>query len=92
LRGEKTKGLAFHDPKVLYLSAQNEIIQKIAQAPFEDDHESVADFLHKSLRDTTQSADYIYAQSKIYKSQVTYPAIRFCQAHEIDCRVDLLGR
>ncbi len=27
LRGEKTKGLAFHDPKVLYLSAQNEIIQ-----------------------------------------------------------------
>jgi uncharacterized protein (DUF1501 family) len=79
LRGEKTKGLAFHDPKVLYLSAQNEIIQKIAQSPFEDDHESVADFLHKSLRDTTQSADYIYAQSKIYKSQVTYPVSDFAR-------------
>lgn len=79
LKGEKTKGLAFHDPKVLYLTAQNDLIQKIAQSPFDHNHDSVAGFLHKSLRETTQSADYIYAQSKIYKSQTVYPGSEFAK-------------
>lgn len=79
LKGEQTKGLAFHDPKVLYLSAQNQLIQKIAASPYEHHDDSVADFLHKSLRETTQSADYIYAQSKIYASQTTYPVSDFAR-------------
>lgn len=79
LKGEKTKGLAFHDPNVLYLTAQNEIIQKIAQTSYEHDHDSVADFLHKTLRETTQSADYIYEKSKIYKSSITYPVSDFAK-------------
>ena len=79
LKGEKTKGLAFHDPKVLYLSAQNNVIQKIAHSSYHHDDEAVADFLHKTLRETTQSADYIYEKSKIYKSQVTYPVSNFAK-------------
>lgn len=79
LKGIKTKGLAFDDPKMLYKTAQNELIQKIAKSPYHDHHDSVASFLHKSLRETTQSSDYIYEQSKIYSSQLTYPATNFAK-------------
>lgn len=79
LRGDKMKGLAFHDPKVLYLTSKNERIRKVANMHYDHDEESVADFLHKTLRDTTQSADYIYEKSKVYKSATTYPQSEFAR-------------
>jgi uncharacterized protein (DUF1501 family) len=79
LKGEKTKGIAFHDPKVLYLATQNELIQKISKSGHDLEHDALPDFLHRTLRDTTQSAEYIYEKSKIYKSQVIYPASEFAK-------------
>jgi uncharacterized protein (DUF1501 family) len=79
LKGEKTKGLAFHDSKVLHLSTKNEYIQKILTTDPHHEEHSMAAFLHKSLRETSQSAEYIYEQSKIYKSTVVYPQSNFAK-------------
>lgn len=79
LKGDKTKGIAFHDPKVLFLATQNELIQKISKSEHDLEHEALPDFLHRTLRDTTQSAEYIYEKSKIYKSQIVYPQSEFAK-------------
>jgi uncharacterized protein (DUF1501 family) len=79
LKGEKVKGLAFHDPKILELAAKNRILEQIVRGQFHHDDAHVANFLHKSLRDTLQSADYVYGQSKRYKSQQNYPDTDFSQ-------------
>lgn len=79
LKGDKIKGLAFHDPKVLYLSSKNKNLELISNGNFHHDDDHVAGFLHKSLRETMQSADYVYEQSKIYKSTVTYPNSNFAK-------------
>jgi len=79
LKGEQLKGLAFHDPEVLKLSSNNNHLEKIIQGHFHHHEEHVASFLHKTLRETSQSADYVYQKSKIYKSSITYPLSDFGQ-------------
>jgi uncharacterized protein (DUF1501 family) len=78
LKGDITKGLAFREPKSLQLFAQNPMIRKVASgyAPHTDDNPG-AEFLNKTLAETTQSADYIYEHSKIYKSKRIYPQHEF---------------
>lgn len=78
LKGEKMKGLAFHKPEGLMLATKNPILKKISSAyqPAIDDKHHV-EFLHKTLIDTSQSAEYIYSHSKIYSSQLTYPNHEF---------------
>lgn len=77
LKGDKIKGLAFHDPNILYLSSKNDILRNVSKQMFEVDDHSSLHFLHKTLRETTQSADYIHQQSKIYTSTQTYPNTDF---------------
>lgn len=77
LKGDYKKGLTFRDPSLLHLSSQNRIIREIV-AGYEQHHDHpTVEFLHKTLLDTTQSADYIYKQSKIYHSAKTYPQHEF---------------
>jgi uncharacterized protein (DUF1501 family) len=78
LKGEKTKGLAFREPKSLQLFAANPMIRNAASHYHEHDNEnSSAAFLNKTLAETTQSADYIYEHSKVYKSKRMYPQHEF---------------
>jgi uncharacterized protein (DUF1501 family) len=78
LKGEKTKGLAFRDPKTLQLFAQNPMIRSVSSNYHSHDGENPsAAFLNKTLAETTQSADYIYDHSKIYKSKRIYPQHEF---------------
>ncbi len=78
LKGENLKGLAFRDPNVLHLSSQNPFVRSIA-AHYHERHENntAIEFLHKTLADTTQSADYIYEHSNTYRSQKMYPQHEF---------------
>jgi uncharacterized protein (DUF1501 family) len=78
LKGETMKGLAFREPKSLHLFAQNPMIRNVAADyhPHKDGN-IAAEFLNKTLADTTQSADYIYDHSKIYKSTKIYPQHEF---------------
>jgi uncharacterized protein (DUF1501 family) len=78
LKGEKTKGLAFREPKSLQIFAANPMIRNVASHYHEHEGENPsAAFLNKTLGETTQSADYIYEHSKVYKSKRMYPQHEF---------------
>jgi uncharacterized protein (DUF1501 family) len=78
LKGEKTKGLAFREPQSLQIFASNPLIRNVASHYHEHGDENPgAAFLNKTLAETTQSADYIYEHSKVYKSKRIYPQHEF---------------
>jgi uncharacterized protein (DUF1501 family) len=77
MKGENMKGLAFSQPETLHLAMENKFLRSISSDyQHHDDHPKI-EFLHKTLADTTQSADYIYNHSKIYKSSKIYPTHDF---------------
>lgn len=74
LKGEKIKGLALRNTKMIYQSTRQPMLRKIAEenlSPATTDNS--VDFLHKTLTDTMHSADYLYSQSKIFSSKSIYP-------------------
>jgi len=77
LKGDEMKGLAFRDPALLHLSSQNRMIRGTVSDYKEHHEHPTVEFLHKTLFDTTMSADYIYEHSKIYHSNKTYPQHEF---------------
>lgn len=78
MKGDKVKGLAVKDPKALYQNTHDPFFHAIADQPINQKgmHDEVA-YLHKTLMEATQSATYIYEQSKIAPSKTTYPANEF---------------
>jgi uncharacterized protein (DUF1501 family) len=74
LKGEKIKGLALRNPKMLYQSTRQPMLRKIAEENLSPSNaDNSIDFLHKTLTDTMHSADYLYSQSKIFSSGSIYP-------------------
>ncbi len=74
LKGEQLKGMAFRNPQMLKKTASTPLINSTGKN-YEADaaDKSYLEFLYKTLAETTQSADYIYAKSKIYHSKIQYP-------------------
>lgn len=73
LKGDKLRGLAASDPQRLFASSHDAYFNAIMKNhAVQDDHENV-DYLYKTLAETMSSADYIYKQSKIYRSAENYP-------------------
>ncbi|HEU5364432.1 MAG TPA: DUF1501 domain-containing protein [Hanamia sp.] len=72
LKGENLKGLALRDPKQLYNSSNERYFKEINAAHYHT--EAAADYLYKTLSETMESADYIYAQSRRHPSSQMYPA------------------
>lgn len=68
VKGENINALGVTNPKMLYDSVRS---LKIAEN--KNTGNSSLDFLYKTLADTKSSAEYLYDQSTIYKSDVEYP-------------------
>lgn len=77
LKGDVMKGLAFSRPDILHSSSQNPIIRGVANEYKPDNDHPEVEYLHKTLADTMESADYIYEHSKTFKSQRIYPSNAF---------------
>ena len=73
MKGDIKKGLAFNNPDNLHLAMDNRILRTVSSNYHEDHVHPKIEFLHKTLVDTTQSADYIFNHSKKYKSNKIYP-------------------
>ena len=74
LKGNRVNGLALESPSKLYSQASQPFISSVASAHHAlDHHHNEVDYLHKTLRETTSSAEYVYDKSKIYSSSKTYP-------------------
>lgn len=78
LKGETVNGIACRDPKTFRITALNPLVADIATnyTPHDDDHHNV-EYLRKTLSEASQSAAYIYQQSKIYKTTQVYPQHAF---------------
>ncbi|MFT5053390.1 MAG: hypothetical protein ACI9FU_000161 [Granulosicoccus sp.] len=73
LKGNHVKGLALESPRKLYSQASQPFIKSVSTSNHAlDHHHNEVDYLHKTLRETTSSAEYIYEKSKIYSSASTY--------------------
>lgn len=75
LKGEKVQGLAISNPAQFYKNTHEPFFYAIAQQPIpeEKDHPNLH-YLHKTLVQTTESAEYIHEKSRIYRSKQEYPA------------------
>lgn len=77
MKGKIRKGLAFHDPTDLYNLSTSPIIRKLGTDTLKDHDNPALEYLHKTVIETTQSVDYIYQNSKIYRSKKSYPEHEF---------------
>lgn len=77
LKGERMKGIAFRNPGILHISSKNNMIRGTAAGYHEETDHPAVEYLHKTLAETTQSADYIYEHSKIYRTAQIYPDHQF---------------
>jgi len=72
MKGDEKKAIAVKDIERFHKAAANTYFRKMTN--HEDEHNAqLASYLYKTLRETTSAADYIYSQSKIYKSTQAYP-------------------
>jgi uncharacterized protein (DUF1501 family) len=75
LKGGKSKGLAFKDPKRLYGTANEKFFKEVsAQHNGAHGHdEQPVEYLYKTMAETLSSADYIFKQSRLHPTGAEYP-------------------
>ncbi len=78
MKGELMNGLAVKDPLRLYKNTSEKLFRSLSDSKdtHVEEHNNV-EYLYKTLRETAQSADYLYQQSRIYKTQEMYPNTGF---------------
>jgi uncharacterized protein (DUF1501 family) len=75
LKGEHKRGFAMSEPQRLRRVADNRILQAVAQQVHDAEHQVA--YLYKTLTDTQASANYLWSQSRVHRSQADYPDTRF---------------
>lgn len=80
LKGQQVAGIAASNPARFYKNTREPFFYSISQQKKTDTHDHPAlAYLHKTLVETTASAEYVFEKSKIYKSQVAYPGSKLAQ-------------
>lgn len=72
LKGEQVKGIAVKDPRRLYGTANEKFFRALPTPPVVHEEQPV-DYLYKTLAETMNSADYIFAESKARPTKANYP-------------------
>ncbi|RYU94361.1 DUF1501 domain-containing protein [Emticicia agri] len=72
MKGEKVKALAVKDPEKLYKQVSRDFVRKISQVTPAVQNENLA-YMYKTLAETSSSAEFLHAKSKVYKSRNQYP-------------------
>lgn len=76
MKGERRNGIALQDPKKFYVDSSEKFLSDVSKKNIHQDDSNVA-YLYKTLIETTSSAEYVYENSKIYKSKTLYPNSQF---------------
>ncbi|WP_020567219.1 DUF1501 domain-containing protein [Neolewinella persica] len=74
MKGELRTGFAMSDANRLRQAVNN---QRFASLPTEHATEGNLHYLYKTLTETTDAAGYLYEQSRVYKSKVSFPRNAF---------------
>ncbi len=79
LKGAGRSGFAMGKPEQLRRTTENRFLKALSEASRGHQHEEEVGYLYKVMADTQSSADYLYAQSKVYLSKANYPPTAFGQ-------------
>ena len=72
MKGDEKSAVAIRDINQFHRAASNDYVKKLSAHAGEHE-ERLTGYLYQTLRQATSSADYIYAQSKIFNSTQVYP-------------------
>ncbi len=72
LKGESVNGLAVRDADRFYRAAGGNYFKQLA-AHADEHNDDLPNYLYKTLRDATTSAEYLYSRSKLYTPANAYP-------------------
>lgn len=72
LKGEHIKGLAIKNPQRIFQATRDPFFREITRVIDPGQHEQLS-YLAKTMIETSDSAEYIYNHSKIFKSKNAYP-------------------
>lgn len=72
LKGDAVKGIACQDPSRLFNSTNEQYFRDLLKQP--NSHQASADYLYKTLAESVSSADYLFEQSRLAASGLSYPA------------------
>lgn len=74
LKGEQNNAIAVQNPQRLYGTANEKYFKDILNNHKDEHHdEQPVEYLYKTMAQTLSSADYIFKQSKLHPTGVTYP-------------------
>ena len=79
LKGYEHSGFAMGKPEQLKRTADNRFLKAVEEASRGHEQEEQVAYLYKVMANTHSSADYLYAQSKVKQSRVTFPITPFGQ-------------
>jgi uncharacterized protein (DUF1501 family) len=71
LKGDRLNGLALLDPRKLFNQTRSPLVAELSHQRTHD--HAVADYLYKTLAETTSSATYLHEKTKITAPSQTYP-------------------
>ena len=77
MKGIEKSGFAMSNPRSLKKTTENQFLRAAAQYSHHDDEN--LGYLYKTMIDTQSSADYLYDQSKVHQSKVSYPNSTFAK-------------
>ena len=76
LKGDHRNGFAMSNPEQLKRTTSNRFLKALTQYDHGHEEDNVA-YLYKTMIDTQSSANYLYEQSKVYRSKMEYPKTAF---------------
>ncbi|MEO1514543.1 MAG: DUF1501 domain-containing protein [Bacteroidota bacterium] len=80
LKGKQRQGFAMSNVQSLKRTTDNRFLQAVSrQLSTQQQEEHNVAYLYKTLIDTQESAGYLYEQSKMHRSKVTYPKTSFAK-------------
>lgn len=92
LKGDHRNGLATRKPKRLKALADDQLLMQIANdyKHHESDH-ALVDYLHQTLAETAQSANYLLEKSKVNSAKAMYPQHSFGNQMKVVADLILAG-
>ena len=78
MKGIEHAGFAMRNPRQLRRTTENKFLQTIGEHAAPQKEENIA-YLYKTMIDTQASANYLYQQSKVHKSKISYPKNKFAK-------------
>lgn len=72
LKGANRKALSLKDPAKLYRATRGLYKKQLDEVKHQNEHSNLG-YLYKTMAETIESAEYVFEQSKVYKTGQSYP-------------------